>query len=380
MNKIFLKMLILLICIILQIEYIYADIKKIPVVDAFSAITLDSRSERILYEKNIHKRCAIASTTKIMTAIVAIENGNLEDIVTVSKRAASIWGSTIELRCSEKIKLHDLLYGLLLKSGNDAAIAIAEHVGGSVENFVNLMNEKAADLGLKDTNFVTPHGLDKDAHFSTAYDLAQITKYALQNKVFSKIVATTNININTRSFYNTNDLLITYPGANGVKTGYTGKAGRCLVTSVVRGDWKIISVVLNCPTRERRTRDSRIILDYTFNNYKPYKLVDNNNAFGVLPVCKGKKKDVKIFSCESIVIPLLNEEISRIDKKIFLPKELNAPVSSNVEVGKIEFLIDNKIIASSGLKVIEEINKKQFIDYLEQIIYEWVKQPLLLIK
>jgi len=179
---------------------------KPPRIEAKAAIVIDADTGRVLYEKDAYSRRAIASTTKIMTAIVAIENGNLDDKVKVSSRAASIWGSTIKLKPGEELTLKELLYGMMLRSGNDAALAVAEH-GGTVENFVKMMNDKARELGLKNTAFKTPHGLDVEGHYSTAYELAMLTRYALQNPVFAQIVATKSTTITNRSLYTTNEML-----------------------------------------------------------------------------------------------------------------------------------------------------------------------------
>ncbi|MCX7749697.1 MAG: D-alanyl-D-alanine carboxypeptidase [Clostridia bacterium] len=343
----------------------------IPVIDSTSAIVMDMESGRILFEKNGNSKKNIASTTKIMTAIVAIENGNLEDTVVISKRAASVWGSTIKLKEGEELTLKELLYGLMLKSGNDAAIAIAEHIGGSVEGFVERMNQKAKDLGAVNTSFKSPHGLDMEGHFSTAHDLAVITQYALKNTTFSKIVGTTSFSITGRSLQNTNEMLSIYPGADGVKTGYTGGAGRCLVASATRDKWRIISVVLGCPTRNKRADASRKILDYSFNNYKPYVLLKENESIIRLPVLKGMEEDVPILAGKKIKLPIRNDEESLIKREVELPDILQAPVSDGAEVGKIKFLVNGKVIAESPLKAGYDVRRKGILDYLGDIFKEW---------
>jgi serine-type D-Ala-D-Ala carboxypeptidase (penicillin-binding protein 5/6) len=344
---------------------------KVPYINATAAIVLDVKSGRVLYEKNARIKKSIASTTKIMTAIIAIENGNLEDEVIISKRAANVSGSSIDLRQGEKIKLGDLLYGLMLNSGNDAAVAIAEHIGGSVENFAFMMNKKAEVLGALDTNYRSPHGLDLPDQYCTAYDLALITKYALSNKIFSKIVATKSINIANRNLYNTNEMLSIYPGADGVKTGYTGQAGRCLVTSVTKNNWKLISIVLNCPTRNIRAQSSKDILDYAYLNYKPYKITNANDNIKKLPVIKGIKKEVQISVVDEIELPLRKEEIQDMQKHIELPESLEAPVYEGVEIGSIKYYVSGKLIAESALKVESNIPRKGFKDYLWDIVISW---------
>ena len=208
------------------------------ILNSKNAILYDNTYNQVLYEKNAYDRVPNASTTKVLTAIVAYEKGNLSDIVTVSKNAANVGGSGINLRSGDKITLEDLIKGLLVRSGNDSAVAIAEHVGGSVEKFCEIMNSKAKEIGLKDTNFVTPHGLDKENHYSTAYDLAKMSEYLLEIDVLKNIVNQKNvaIKINNHSVTlgTTNELLSFYEGADGVKTGFTGNAGRCLITSATR--------------------------------------------------------------------------------------------------------------------------------------------------
>lgn len=346
-------------------------VSKPPVVNATASIVMDMKSGRVLFEKNAYTRKAMASTTKIMTAILAIEMGNLEDDVKVSKRAAMVGGSNINLVQGEVFKLNDLLYGLMLNSGNDAAIAIAEHIGGTVEGFVDLMNRKAQDLELADTSFRSPHGLDADGHYTTAYDLARLTAYALKNPLFSKIVSTKSITLPRLGLYNTNDMLWYYPGADGVKTGFTGKAGRCLVTSVTRNDWKIISVVLGCPTNSIRAQSSSSILDYAFDNYKPYSLLNSDELFTKIPVKKGIREDVSIKPVENIDIPLTNQEVEEVQKIVTLPDIIRAPVAGNIEVGTVKYVLNDKVIAQSPLKTVESIRKKNFGDYFGDILKSW---------
>ncbi|MGI6777001.1 MAG: D-alanyl-D-alanine carboxypeptidase family protein [Acetivibrionales bacterium] len=357
-------------------EGVFSDIEcsiRIPEIDASSAIVIDMETGRVLYEKNAYKRRAMASTTKIMTAIVALENGDVEDIVTVSKRAANIWGSKIHIKAGQKLKLRELLYGLMLNSGNDAAIAIAEHIGGSVEGFLDMMNKKAIELGAKNTCFKTPHGLDADGHYTTAYELAMITRYALKNPEFSKIVGTKYASISIRDLRNTNEMLGTYPGADGVKTGYTGQAGRCLVTSATRDGWRIISVVLNCPTRYKRALSSKLILDYVFNNYKNVTLIKKGEVIKNLPVIRGIEERVPVEAMESIRLPMREDEINALETAIFLPESLEAPVYGNIEVGKIKLVLDGKVIAQTSLKTCFDVRRKNTFDYLGDIFTTWFR-------
>lgn len=246
----------------------------------------DRKTGLILFEKNSNNKVAIASTTKIMTCILALESidYNQNPTFKISKSAASATGSTLGLKYNHTISYHDLLYGLMLRSGNDCAILIAEIISGNLNSFASLMNTKAKELGLNNTNFVTPHGLDSDKHYSTAYDLAILTDYALNNEIFKKIVSTKRttiiLNGNSQEITNTNELLDVYPGIYGVKTGFTFNAGRCLVTSYKDDTFDIINVVLGANSKSIRSKDTKNIINYIKNNYT-YINIENiiNDSF-----------------------------------------------------------------------------------------------------
>ena len=340
-----------------------------PKIDAQAGIVMDYFSARVLYEKNAYIERPMASTTKVMTAIVALERGNLSDEVTVSKHAASVSGSTIHLRTGDRLTLETLLYGLMLNSGNDAAIAIAEHIGGSEEGFVAMMNKKAAQIGADNTHFVTPYGLDRDGHYSTPYDLALMTRYALNNPVFNKIVSTKQITIDDRNFHSSNEMLSIYSGADGVKTGYTGKAGRCLITSATRDNERFISVVLNSPTRSARALSSKKVLDYAFGTYKTVTLIGSDTFINTLPLKDGISKNVIVGTREKVSLPLKEDEISLIDTKIDLPEMIFAPVYDGMAVGVMEFLMDGKVIASCTIEVKEDVRLKLYWDYVLDFLY-----------
>ena len=342
---------------------------NIPNVEAQSAIVIDSKTGRVLYEKNAYQKRPMASTTKIMTAIVALENGNLDDDVKISKRASSIGGSVIKLRENETYKLEDLLYGLLMKSGNDSAIAIAEHIGGNVQSFVEMMNKKAVELNAKDTHFINPHGLDKDMHYTTAYDLANIACYAMQNATFSKIVSTKTKTIRDgKCFNNTNELLYLYDGCNGVKTGFTNKAGRCLVTSVKRGDDSYISVVLGCETKNKRAQSSKEILDYAYQNYKRYELINKDELYTMIDVLKGKKNDIAIYPEDTIKLPLNQDEYQNIKINCNIDYKKLAPIKKGQNMGYVEFLVGDKIIAKTQFVTRYAVERKEFADYLKDLL------------
>ena len=250
------------------------NVNKKPTLNSRRYVVFDRNSKKVIYGKDENKQTAMASTTKIMTAIVVLENcKDLNEIVTISKKAANTGGSTLGINTGDKITVENLLYGLLLRSGNDTAVALAEHFGGSIEGFSKLMNQKAKELGLTNTNFVTPHGLDDPNHYTTATELAYITDYALQNEKFRNIVKTQyktiTINDNTREIKNTNELLLSnVEGVYGVKTGFTNNAGRCLVTAVKRNNMDLIIVVLGADTRKDRAKDSLKLIEYVCKEYR----------------------------------------------------------------------------------------------------------------
>lgn len=257
--KIIMLIVMMLLLLMAQNEFSYVlatDELSSLQINSKKYVVYDRESGLVVLGKNENKQTAMASTTKIMTAIVVVEsNLNLEKESIVSQKAASIGGSTLGLKKDDKITINDLLYGLLMRSGNDCAIQLALECSGSVEEFAIQMNEKAKKLELKNTNFVTPHGLDDPKHYTTAYELAKITDYALKNNTIATIVktkyATIKINNNSREIKNTNELLIeNVEGVYGVKTGFTNMAGRCLVTAVKRKEMDLIIIVIGADTKK----------------------------------------------------------------------------------------------------------------------------------
>ena len=256
-----------------------------PRISAASAVLMDAGTGRVLWEKDAHTPRLIASTTKLMTALVALESGHgLEEVVTVAPEWAGVEGSSIYLRPGEEITLEALLYGLLLRSGNDAALAIAGHCGGTVEDFVVQMNQKARELGMKDTGFANPNGLDAEGHRSSARDMAIIARACLENEELAKIAATKSITLGTRTFTNHNKLLWRYEGCVGLKTGYTEKAGRTLVSAAKRDGMTLICVTLNAPSD---WADHTALFDWGFANYQARPLSRAGARAGQLPVSGG---------------------------------------------------------------------------------------------
>ncbi|MBU3161720.1 D-alanyl-D-alanine carboxypeptidase [Clostridium frigoris] len=329
-------------------------------INAISAIALDCDSKVVLYEKNAYTPIEIASTTKIITALVAIKCGDLNQKITISKKAATIRGSEIGLKQGEEITLKELLYGLLMRSGNDAAIAIAEGVSGSVDEFLKLMNEYALEIGLLNSNFESPHGLDSSNHYSTAYDLALITAKAKEVKTFNDIVGSKDVVADdhnfTRSYHNINKILSLLPNSTGVKTGFTGKAGKCLVTSVKIQNRDIIIITLNCTPRWKETEK---INNYIEKTYKYKKVVKKGDILGKL-ILKNGDKNVEMVSKRDIIVPVKSD--AKIDVKIKKPLyELYAPISEGEKIGRVDVYANNKLLLTQSL--VSKNNVKSKTDF-----------------
>ncbi len=341
-------------------------------VSADSSLLLDSSSGRVLYAKNEEVRRPMASTTKIMTAIVALEEGNLGDIVTVSSRAAVVEGSSIWLEEGEKKTLEELVYGLLLCSGNDAAVAIAEHISGSVEKFALLMTSRCRELGAYNTRFRNPHGLDEDGHYTTAYDLALITRHALTIPKFKEIIGTKEKAISwpghewNRLLRNQNRLLELYPGGDGVKTGWTTPAGRCFVGSATRSGRQLIAVVLNAPNM---WEDAMLLLDYGFNNYDFVKLFEKNTYLKKVPVVRGSKDMVKVMALDAYVLPLKDEEKAKVSYSFDIKSPIKAPVAKDTVLGSLSIYVDKELVGNMPLVAAEEIRKANMFTRFGSLFY-----------
>lgn len=329
------------------------------------------------------KKVKMASTTKIMTAIIVIEKSNLDDIVTISRKAAGTGGSRLGLHAEDKISVHDLLYGLLLCSGNDAAVALAEYVGGDVFHFANLMNSKTSELGLTSTHFVTPHGLDNDDHYTTAYELALITNYALKNETFRKIVGTKHYNVSingySKNLSNTNELLGNLDGVYGVKTGFTNGANRCLVTSVKRNNMDLICIVLGADTKKDRTKDSCQLIEYAFQNYKMVDIKEKiTNEFANWKICnsasfiveKGVSNsvDVVLEDLQYNFLPVNCNLINDISIYIYCNTTFKAPLPANTSIGYITVCVDNKTLLTLNIYNSNYIPSKGYLNFFDTII------------
>lgn len=344
-----------------------------PQVTADAAIVLDVQTGQILYEKNIYQKRPPASTTKIITALIAIENGNLNDMVAVSPKAAQTEESSMELKANEKLTLSDLLYGALLWSSNDACVAIAEHIAGSEEKFVQMMNQKARAMGALNTHFTNTNGLPDENHFSCVNDLAVMSQKALKNSVLAQIVQTrfklVTSDKNQWPLDNTNRLLWSYVGADGVKTGTTNAAGLCLVSSATRKGRQVISVVLHS---DDRYTDAIKLLDYGFNEFYLERCLIKGNTYGSIRVINGQLAKVAVTASENVDVVLPRQDNGAVEKKVLLKTALPAPIRKGQLLGKYEIYIHGqKIIAKDlvALSAIKEATLGQKIERFWEKIF-----------
>ena len=310
---------------------------------------MDADTGQVLYEKNPQEKSLIASTTKIMTALVVLEQGNLDRVVTVPQEAVGIEGSSTNLTAGEELTVRKLLYGMMLSSGNDAAAALALCTDGSIEAFAGRMNEKAQALGLRHTGFQNPHGLDSEGNYSTACDLAQITRAALNTPGFIEIVSTKTFQCGNHYLVNHNRLLWQYPGALGVKTGYTRRAGRILVGAAEQKGRRLISVTINAPDD---WQDHSAMLDYGFSRYQLQTLLTEGQQVGTLNVMSGDADGVPVTAQEPFSAYLLPEERAKIT--VFLPEFVYAPVKKGQEVGTLTVRLGEKCLGRLPLFAAED--------------------------
>ena len=327
-----------------------------------SYIVIEQSSRRILKGENVHQQLPMASTTKIMTALIVLEHASLDDVVTIPQEAVGIEGSSIYLKVGDKLSVRNLLYGLMLRSGNDSAVALAIHTAGSVEKFTKLMNNKVDQLGLKNTRFVNPHGLSAKGHYTSAYDLAIISSEAMFNPVFKEIVSTKlhvikNENEQeTRYFANKNRILYNYDGGNGIKTGYTTEAGRCLVASSERNGMQVIAVAIN--NYEYFDFCSKL-MDYAYENYHMQKVIDKNKSYSEVKVKKGGKiKKVDLFPSKDCYYPVKKDDSEEIRVELSTVKQIKAPHLKETPCGSIKIYVDNCLKFDEKLYTIYNIDKR----------------------
>lgn len=322
-------------------------------ISAQSVILTDAVTGRVLYEKQPDKQSLIASTTKIMTALLVCESSNVLDIVEVPKEAVGVEGSSVYLREGEKISVQELLYGMMLCSGNDAATALAIHCAGSVEAFSEQMNRKAEQLALHDTHFSNPHGLDDSGNFSTARDLATLAQYAMNNALFAQTVATKTVRIGERVFTNHNKLLWRVEGAQGVKTGYTRAAGRILVSAVRRQGRRLIAVTIN---DGNDWADHAALYERGFSAFTVKKICTCGTIVGSLPVFGGEKERVDVVVSEDFSFPLAQGETVSLR---FSQKTAYAPTVEGASAGSVYVCVDGVPVAKLALTYAQTVEQEQ---------------------
>ena len=313
-------------------------------VSAQRAILLDAATGRVLYERNIDQQALIASTTKIMTALVICEQTNVLDRMQIPKEAVGIEGSSMYLQEGEVLTIQELLYGLMLSSGNDAAVALAIYCGGTVEGFVELMNDKAHMLGMQNTHFENPNGLDSPGHYSTARDLAALAAYAMENPIFYKTVSAKTVTVGQRCLRNHNKLLWQVDGADGVKTGYTKAAGRTLVSSATRDGRRLICVTLNDPDD---WRDHAALLNEGFSRFSVQTIVQKGDLVGTVEVAGGQSGHVELLSGEDLSLSLAEGE--RAELILPGPGFVYAPVAEGAPAGVAHVMVGNRKLADIHL-------------------------------
>jgi len=340
-----------------------------PRLGAGSAIVMDWETGEILYTKDAYSRRDPASTTKVLTALIVLERARLADQVKISPRAANTPGSSMHIRAGEVYSVHDLLHGLLLRSGNDAAAALAEHVAGSVEAFAVLMNEKARALGAKNSHFENPHGLTSAQHYSTAYDLAVITSHALRDERFAGIVAQrqrplTYENLGRQvMLHNTNALLSSLPGADGVKTGTTAAAGKCLIASATRDEQKLVAVVLRAGNR---FGEAATLLNWAFDNFRLAHLGRQGEVVVSAPVRLGRVRQVPAELARDLplVLPRKAPAVPRLE--VHIDPQVQAPVRRGQVVGKAVVRDGSEVRLASDLVASRDVPRRRWIDWLLQ--------------
>lgn len=357
-----------------------------------SAILIDAETGQVLYEKNAHEKLHPASTTKILTAILVLENVSLEEIVTVDEELVHLTkGSHIALEAGEQLTVKDLLYALLVESANDAALALAKHVSGSVEDFAKLMNRKAKELGALNSNFVNPNGLSVEGHLSTAYDLSLIAKYAMQNDTFREIVSNytyvipvTNKKNQERVLWSSNRLLysqntitvdgkavpIKYDGITGVKTGYTPEAGNCLVASAEKGNESLIAVVLKSNGTEVFS-DIHKLLNYGFDSFEKVNIATQNQFVdnfevenGIIPVVAGIIEE-DLYS----TIPV--NSLEKISKKIIIEDKIIAPIKNGDILGRVEYFLEDNHLGSVNIISTYNVDEIPTPTLMDIILDKW---------
>lgn len=338
----------------------------LPNLSSSSAIIIEASTGHVIYARNPDAPMFPASTSKIMTLIMALERGGLDEIVKISANASNTKGSTLWLDPGEKIPLQDLLYSMMMISANDASVAIAEHIDGSVEQFVAHMNQRAAELGTTNTNFTNPHGMQDYNHYTSARDLAIITNHGLKLAGFEEFATATEMSFpwihdKDNKFLRTENRLVRmYNGCNGVKIGSSNDAGRCIVASAKRNGIQLIAVSLG---GLYTWNDAVILLDYGFDNIGFETIVKSDEIVKTLPIISGRRKSMPVKTAGEIVVPVFKND-DAYEIKYDIPEVLNAPITDGEVIGKVRVNIDGKEIATADIVTTAEVEQKSFFRLL----------------
>ncbi|MEC2058809.1 D-alanyl-D-alanine carboxypeptidase DacF [Bacillus stercoris] len=352
--------------------------------EAKSAVLIERDTGKVLYNKNSNERLAPASMTKIMTMLLimeALDKGKIKmsDKVRTSEHAASMGGSQIFLEPGEEMTVKEMLKGIAIASGNDASVAMAEFISGSEEEFVQKMNKKAKELGLKNTAFKNPTGLTEEGHYSSAYDMAIMAKELLKYESITKFTGTYEdyLRENTdKKFWlvNTNRLIKFYPGVDGVKTGYTGEAKYCLTASAKKGNMRAIAVVFGASTPKERNAQVTKMLDFAFSQYETHPLYKRNETVAKVKVKKGKQKLIELTTSEPIsILTKKGEDMNNVKKEIKMKDNISAPIQKGQELGTLVLKKDGEVLAESPVAAKEDMKKAGFITFLKRTMGDWTK-------
>lgn len=339
---------------------------------AKAACVLEMQTGRVLFESGMHQRLPMASTTKVMTALLAIEQGDLSSEVTCSENAFGVSGTSIYLALGETLTLEEMLLGLMLSSGNDAAVAISEHIGGTTEQFIAMMNARAKEIGAVNTHFANPHGLPNDDHYTTAYDLALIAREAMGNATFRQLVSTERASIPwegrtyDRQLKNKNRLLSSYPGATGVKTGYTSRAGRCLVFGANREGMEVVGVVLGCADW---FDEAERLMDACFDTYDMMRVLGPMESAGQIAVTGGKREQVGMCLMDTLSVPVMEGESAQI--VLDVPESVAAPVYPGMHLGTAHLVVGGTEYGQCEVVASQRVDSRRVTLDVRRVIAHW---------
>lgn len=385
MRKYFIKLLLSISIIIIFLGNSISSAEMQPFdVDAKAAILMDASTGTILYEKNIHEKLPPASVTKIMTMLLAMESIDsnaisLDDKVVISERASSMGGTQIYIEPGETKTVEELIKAIAIRSANDASVAIAEYIAGTEELFVEKMNKRAQELGMKNTHFVNTNGLPAEGHVTSAYDIALMSQELLKHTEIQKWLTTWmdtvevgKKNKSIQELVNTNKLIRTYKGITGIKTGSTSEAKYCLSASATRGDNTFIAVILAAPTSAIRFSEATKLLDYGFANFNTVKIAAKDSSLGTVLVDKGKVTEVNVVPINDLKVLVRKGEESNIKKEIILPQSVKAPIIKGEKIGEIIITLDGKEIAKSNIVSGDDVPKASVLDIISRMFQKIV--------